>query len=1050
VKQIPGEMARRLSELDWTVTPIGPPQYWPVSWRNALQLILDSSFPAALALGPELTYLPNDAFIPLGGPDRHPSAIGMPVRAAWKEIWRPYLEPRFSETLSTGRPTGEMDLLLPLMRSGYLEETYMRFSFAAVRDDRGNPSGILCTATENTGLVITSRQIDCLRRLATSCSSADSPEEACRLAARVLEEQDRDLPFALLYLYDRRSGRVEMTASSGLIAVPAGVPRVVARDGEADPWRLAEVAYRGGISRIEGVTALMGPALRRPGLLPQQAIALPVAGSGTGAPAGILVAGLNPMRPRAESSEFHELVATHLERAVGSARMKQLAEERAREISALDRAKTVFFSNISHELRTPLTLLLEPIRQVLECGMLEPEHRGLLETARQASGRLQKLVNSLLEFSRLEAGRTDARYLPTNLPLFTADLAGMFHSVFERAQVALVVECPAVAEPAYVDRDMWATIVLNLLSNALKFTLAGQVTVTLRAVCNRFELEVADSGCGIAREDLPRIFQRFARVRAARARTVEGSGIGLSLVQELTRLHGGTIEAASEPGVGTTITVRVPSGFAHLPRERVGTAHTLPSLSPGAGPFLDEALGWLETESPGAEAVGSASVAAGEKSPARNAETHDAPAQRARILVVEDNAQMRQFLSRILQDRWHVKTAPDGAAALEQIRRRVPDVVVADIMMPRVDGIEMLRALRADASTANLPVLLLSARAGEAASVEGLQAGANDYLVKPFSQRELVARIQTLLAQARQHAAEQRARAQAEHTVQAREEFFAALAHELRSPISSLFAWLDLLQGEKVTRTRLLSSLDVLELSARALRRLSDDLYDVARGDSERMRIEPRAFASISPLVAAVVEAFEPAAARKRITMHQALQSKSGPARVDPDRLQQILANLLSNAIRYTPTGGRIDISCARREDLVELRVSDSGRGIRPEALPRVFERYWQGERPLGDDSGLGLGLSITRRLVELHGGEIQALSEGEGTGATFLVRFPVSAARPEDQETPESADATMRVQDAALAAEEIAERQAAKQPVRERKPASRRRAQLPPDVPGE
>ncbi|HEV2271364.1 MAG TPA: ATP-binding protein [Steroidobacteraceae bacterium] len=1016
MRQLPGEMARRFSEFDWSGTSLGPATKWPLSWQNARQLIFDSSFPAALALGPELIYLYNDAFIPLGGPDRHPSSIGQPVRLVWKEIWEPYLEARFNETLSTGLPTGEMDLLMPLMRSSYLEETYMRFSFAAVRDDRGIPSGILCTATENTELVVTRRQTDCLRRLATGCTAANSPEEVCRLAAALLEDQERDLPFALLYLHRRGTNQVEIAASAGLSFLPPDVPQVVASGSAEDPWRLADVAYRGGSSLIEDVSLLIGPALRRRDLVPQQAIALPFSSGSADAPAGILVAGLNPMRPLAESSEFHRFLATHLEKAVGSARMKQLAEERAIEIAALDRAKTVFFSNISHELRTPLTLLLEPLRQVQECATLEPEHRELLDTARHASSRLLKLVNSLLEFSRLEAGRTDTRYLPTNLPLFTADLAGMFRSVFDCAHVAFVVDCPAVPERAYVDREMWATIVHNLLSNALKFTLEGEVTVSMRASNDRFELKVSDTGCGIAQEDLPRIFQRFTRIPASRARTVEGSGIGLSLVQELTKLHGGTVEVSSQLDVGTTIVVCIPMGFAHLPQERVGSEHTLPPLHPGAQPFLHEALGWLENE----EITGASDTAYRETDV-------DASRVRERILVVEDNAQMRHYLSWLLRRRWQIETAPDGATAIDHIRLHAPDVVLADVMMPRMNGIELVQALRADAATAELPVLLLSARAGEEASVEGLQAGANDYLVKPFSRRELIARVETLLAQGRQHAAERRARAQAEQNVRAREEFFAALAHELRSPVSSLFAWVEHLQSEKLTRAKLLSSLEILELTGRALRRLSEDLYDVARGASESMRINPRPFASLAPLVASVVEAFGPAASKKRITLQQTLHKESGPVSVDTERLQQVLANLLSNAIRFTPSGGRIDVSCARHADTVELCVSDSGRGIRPDDLAHVFERYWQGERAPDDDSGLGLGLSISRRLVELHGGKILALSEGEGAGTTFVVRVPVSEDCPEDRHVPQKAEATTRVLDAALAAEVLAERHLAR-----------------------
>jgi signal transduction histidine kinase len=1029
MNQVQGEMAGRFGDFDWAVTSIGPPERWPITWLKAWELIRDSSFPAALALGPDHIYLYNDAFIPLGGAARHPAALGLPVKLVWEEIWQPYLEPRFQQTLATGRPTGEVDLLMPIMRSGYLEETYMRFSFAAVRDDEGNPSGILCTATENTQLVIMKRQSDCLRRLAADCASADSPEEACHLAAAVLDEQHRDVPFALFYAFDRGSGRVVRVASAGLDTIPEVVPQVVPFDSAADPWRLATVAYDGKSSLIAGVAASMGAGLRRPELVPQQAIALPVSSGGSDMPSGILVAGLNPMRPSAESGAFHELAATHLEKAVGRARMKQLAEERARELSALDRAKTVFFSNISHELRTPLTLLLGPMHQVLDCANLEPEHRELLGMARQAGGRLQKLVDSLLDFSKIEAGRADAHYLPTDLPVLTADLAAMFCSVFECAHIPLAVDCPATPEPAYVDPEMWAKIVHNLLSNALKFTLEGQVTVRLLTSADQFQLEVSDTGCGIAREDLQRIFQRFVRVPASRARTVEGTGIGLSLVEELTRLHGGAVEVSSELGAGTTFRVRIPTGFAHLPQNRIGAARTLPPPDTGAQPFLDQALGWIGED----VAVATSNFGLSAADPAgRPRGIHDALAgpdqdSRERVLVVDDNAQMRQYLSRLLRYRWHVETAPDGVAALEHIRARAPDVVIADIMMPRMDGIAMLRELRAETLTAELPVLLLSARAGEEASVGGLQAGANDYLVKPFSQRELVARVETLLAQGRQRAAERSARKQAEQTIRAREEFFAALSHELRSPVSSLLAWIELLQNERISHSKLLESLQVLELSARTLRRLSGDLYDVARATSGGMRVNLRPFASIAPIVATVVDAFAPAASKKKLTLHRMLEELSGPVSIDPDRLQQILGNLLSNAVRFTPPGGHIDVSCARRDDIVELRVSDSGRGIRTEALPHVFERYWQGEHVAEDDSGLGLGLTISRRLVELHGGEIEALSEGEGCGATFIIRLPLAGECREDDQAPGDASARDRLRDAALAAERIAEQQMAR-----------------------
>ncbi len=1017
MKRHHGEMARRIRQFDWGSTSIGPFESWPTRWRNASQLIVDSGFPAALALGPDLLYLYNDAFIAIGGPERHPAALGRPVKEVWKEIW-PYLDTRFRDTLSTGRPTVETDILMPLERSGYLEETYMRLSFAVVRNDSGIPSGILCTATENTELVITRRQTDCLRRLATRCAAASSPREACRLAAAVLDSQRRDAPFALLYLYDHGRGGLERVATSGLGDIPEAIAPFVPLDTAGDPWPLAAVASRGEPALIEDVGRILGPALLSPEVLPQQGIALRVSSGSPESPFGILVAGFNPMRPAGESRQFLEDVAAHLGSAIGSARMKELAEERARHLTALDRAKTAFFSNVSHELRTPLTLLMGPLRQVLESVSLEPQHKALLETAEQAVGRLHKLINSLLDFSRVEAGRADAHYQSTDLARLTADLAGMFRSVFECAKVTLVVDCPPTPEPAYVDPEMWAKIVHNLLSNALKFTLEGQVVIRLRTLSNHFELTITDTGCGIAGEDLTRIFQRFALVRAPRARTVEGSGIGLSLAQELTRLHGGSLEVSSELGRGSTFRVRIPRGYAHLPEDRVDTGRSPPPLASDSRLFVDEALGWLEANlepcRPASGARGSASDA-------------DRNTVRERVLVVDDNAQMRQYLSRLLQERWQVETEPDGAAALEHVRLGRPDIVIADIMMPHMSGMEMLRALRAEAATADIPVLLLSARAGEEASVEGLQAGANDYLVKPFSRRELVARIEVLLAQARHRAAELRRRSDAEQNVRAREEFFAALAHELRSPVSSLFAWLEVLQSERLTRSKMRDSLEVLELAATSLRRLSADLYDVARARSRPMHVVPRPVASIAPLIGAVIEAFEPAALKKRITLYRMLETESGPANIDPDRLQQIVSNLLANAIRFTSPGGRIDITCARRAEMIELRVSDTGKGIPADALPHVFEQYWQGQRPSDEGSGLGLGLSISRRLVELQGGTIQALSEGEGLGATFVVRLPLAADPAESHEILQAVEAPARVRDTALATEILAERQVAR-----------------------
>jgi signal transduction histidine kinase len=983
-----GEMARRFREFDWSSTPLGPVEFWPESWRNAVQIILDSSFPTAIGLGNELIYFYNDAFIPLAGASRHPSALGLPVPIAWKEIWNEILLPRFTHTLTTGEPTGEADLMLPLERSGYLEETYVTFSFAALRDDQDQPNGIFCTAIENTARVIAERQINCLRALAARSSFAETPEAACQSAVATLEGNPRDLPFVLLYLLDKDGKQAHLAGTAGLASVPRGV-RTTVDLNEGNSCAIARVAATRTAELIDNIQPIIQGLVRAPEVTPQRAVALPVLNPGGEHLAAVLIAGVNPMRPLEESRAFHELIANHLETALSSARAKQHVRERAQALAELDRAKTMFFSNISHELRTPLTLLLTPLDDLLARSALDDADRSLLEIARRGGARLLKLVNSLLEFSRIEAGRIDASYEATDLASLTTDLASVFRSAFERGGVALKLDCPGLPEDVYVDRDMWEKIVLNLVSNAFKFTFTGEVRISQQALGDHIQLEVGDTGCGVAAEDIPRMFERFFRGRTPQARTHEGSGIGLSLVQELVKLHGGSIEASSEVGVGTTITLRVPRGSAHLPPERIRRVRTLERARIGALPFVEEALGWLPDNGPALrEAQPSEGI-----STSKAAATQAGDAAQGRILVVDDNADMCSYLRHLLGDQWQVETASDGVAALESIRQHAPDLVIADVMMPVMDGFGLLSAIRSNQASEKLPVLLLSARAGEEASSEGLRAGADDYVIKPFSARELLARVESRLAQARMHAAERRARKAAEEANRARDVFFTMLSHELRTPLMAVLAWTALLKDNRLDPNEAVHALELIDRNARVQRRLVDDLLDISRIVTGRLRIDRRPVASLAQMVGMVVDSFRPAALAKNLTVETALDTSAGIVNGDSERLQQVVWNLLSNAIRFTPPGGRIQLRYARRDEHVELLVRDSGQGIAPEALPHLFERYWQGRNGERRSQGLGLGLAIAHRIIELHGGHITAASDGEGCGATFTVTLPLHPA---------------------------------------------------------
>jgi PAS domain S-box-containing protein len=418
---------------------------------------------------------------------------------------------------------------------------------------------------------------------------------------------------------------------------------------------------------------------------------------------------------------------------------RRLEQERRHVETAaeLDRAKTEFFTNVSHEFRTPLTLILGPLEALLG-GALDASQRDTIETAWRNALRLQKLVNALLDFSRIEAGRASARFEPTDLASFTRGVASFFASAARAAGLDFAVDCPPHGEPVWVDRDMWEKLVSNLLSNALKFTLKGAIRLRLRASDDAVRLEVEDTGVGIPEAELPRIFERFHRVQGTRARSQEGSGIGLALTNELVRLHGGTLSVHSTEGVGTTFTVAIPRGHAHLPAEHVSTTETRPPAPRAAGAYATEASSWIADE-PDAPAAGATA------------------GSRPRVVLADDNADMRAYIGRMLRGSYEVDAHADGLQALEAIRRRLPDIVITDVMMPGMGGFELLAALRADVRTRALPILIVSARAGEEARVEGIEAGADDYLVKPFSPRELLARMRTqwALAQMRQELARQ-------------------------------------------------------------------------------------------------------------------------------------------------------------------------------------------------------------------------------------------------------------------------------------------------------
>ncbi len=731
-----GEMARRARAYPWADSALGDPRGWSASLRTAARICLTSRFPMIVWWGKELWFLYNDAYLPLLG-TKHP-ALGKPGQAVWPDIWD-VVGPMLDSVMTSGQATWSEDLLLTMNRHDYWEETYWTYSYSPLHDDDGVVRGVFTAVSDTTQRVIGERRLAALQDLGAQAGSARSVAEACQLVVAALERARQDVPFAAIYLRSPGTGEPGLVASAPRQAMP-----VPLADGPGG-WPIAEVLRSGQPATVSDVTARFGnlPAGEWPAP-PAQAMVLPLMGeTGNQAP-GVIVLAASAGHALDEAYEsFLRLVAQQTAALVNGAVAYQVQQRRAEELAELDQAKTTFFSNISHEFRTPLTLIMGPVEE-LRAGPAgqDPAAREELEVIHRNGLRLGKLVNTLLDFSRIEAGRMEARYEPVDLASFTADLASVFRSAIGRAGLAYQVDCRELPEPVYIDREMWEKVVLNLLSNALKFTFDGTIGVTLRAEDSHAVLRVSDTGSGIAAAEMPRLFERFHRIPTTRSRSNEGSGIGLALVRELVGLHGGSITAESSEGAGTTVTVRLPFGHQHLADENLAAAGP-ETISAAADPFLAEALRWLPGDQPDQAAL--------DAGPGPGARRRDQAGQGAppRVLLADDNADMREYLQRLLQGSYQVTAVADGQAALDAVRAQPFDLVISDVMMPGLDGLQLVGALRANSHAQDLPVLLLSARAGQEAAIEGLEAGADDYLVKPFSAAELLARVRANVELAR-------------------------------------------------------------------------------------------------------------------------------------------------------------------------------------------------------------------------------------------------------------------------------------------------------------
>ena len=974
-----GEMAALMRATDWSKTRLGPIEQWPRSLKTMLGVVLGSRFPMLLWWGPDLLHLYNDAYRPILR-DKHPASLAAPAAEVWAEVWE-VAGPLARSVQDGGPATWTEDLQLFINSGTMAEETYFTFSYSPVPGDDGGVGGLLNTVQETTAKVQSERQIRMRHDLAARAAEARSEDEAYRIVAEVLSGNELDLPFALLYLLDEKAEHARLAGASGLQGYegPAKAARAPIGGNDGSPgWPFAEAIRTHREVVVEQLSASFGPLpMGRWNARPERAIILPLSRAGQPTPHAFLVSGISPHRAFDDRYQrFFRATADQVATVIANARAYEAETKRAEALAEIDRAKTTFFSNVSHEFRTPLTLILGPVEDALAQPAKSLQADSLLAVHRSAL-RLLRLVNSLLDFARIEAGRLEPSFVPTDIAVLTADLASSFRSLIERAGLGLVVDCPAISQPVYVDPSQWEKIVLNLISNAFKFTLSGEIRVSLRSDDDHVELTVSDSGSGIPSDALPHIFERFHRVEGAKGRSFEGTGIGLSLVRELVKLHGGSVRATSVEGHGSAFEVSIPTGRAHLPAERVVDRAEAPAAT-NVAQYLLEASQWLGSGQETLDSIAVDSIAA----PAEDVPTAAGPRKessrgRARVLLADDNRDMREYLARLLSARWRVETAEDGQVALAKACSEPPDLVLSDVMMPGLDGFELLRALRAHPRTSQVPVVLLSARAGEEALLEGLDAGADDYLVKPFTARELLARVQThlSLARLRRESASDLERANREL-----EAFSYSVSHDLRGPLRAIDGFSKALltdcAGDLDEQGR--HYLERVRSGTQRMGQLIDDLLSlsrITRGSLRRDRVE------MSEMARRILAEL---AGRQPERRAESTVSDDLVARADPRLLAILLENLLGNAWKFTSEQpvARIEIGREEHEDGSVFFVRDNGAGFDMEYAKKLFAPF-QRLHSEAEFEGTGIGLATVHRIVTRHGGRIWAQA-APGRGATF------------------------------------------------------------------
>lgn len=1001
-----GQMGERIRSFNWNPTPLGHPHTWPPSLRTCVRIMLASRQPIWIGWGKQLIKLYNDPYLSIIG-GKHPEALGRPASVVWKEIWRE-IEPMLRQVMEKDQGTYVESQLLIMERNGYPEETYYTFSYTPVPGDDGRPAGMICFNTEDTGRIIGERQLKTLRDLSQNFINTRDKTEVYQSTVAALQQNKHDFPFALLY--ELSQDHAHLVESTERDYAQFNIPGHINLNEDHEFSRICQAVINTDSPRlIEGLISKLGKMPQGAWeISPDKALILPVTQSGQDKTYGLMIIGLNPYRLLDEKyKSFFSLVADQVATALSDVFAQEAERKRAEALAEIDRAKTAFFTNISHEFRTPLTLMLGSLEELLNKPVIElgQDSKDIIDTTHRNAMRLLRLVNNLLDFSRIEAGKTKAHYRLTDIARYTLDLASTFRSVIEAAGLQLKVESNDVEAPVYVDQQMWEKIVLNLLSNAFKYTMRGTIAVSLFEQNGNVVLKVADTGVGIPEAELPKMFQRFHRVENVTGRTYEGSGIGLSLVKELVHFHSGNIGVTSKQGKGSEFTVTIPAGKSHLPADQVSDKEADATVTLDNS-FIEEAATLIDL-------------------PLTDAGKPSADGEMPAVLVVDDNADMRSYFTSLLQKKYRVVTANNGLHAVEILKEQIPLLIISDVMMPVMNGIELLQTIKNDEQLCNIPVILVSARAGEEAKIEGYDIGADDYLVKPFSAKELLARVkaQVTIAEKRRKIEESEkkyrniaeelealVKERTENLKQANmelqrsnddlQQFAHVASHDLKEPVRKVRIFTNLLEGELQGNISEKGKTFLAKIEAASAR-----MYAMIEGVLLYSSLDAARVVQENISLANVVEQaksdLEIVIEQKNATIRYSELPVVNGSKV---LLEQLFYNLINNALKFSHpsrnlyvnisssvvNGAELDgeLNLDANRLYHEVIVSDNGIGFEQAEAQKIFKTFTR-LHTKDKYEGTGLGLALCKKIVELHNGAITAKSS-EGEGSSFIVLLPV------------------------------------------------------------